>query len=192
MTKNELVRIFDDIADAYPRFNTSDGAVRIWFEHIGGFSARNVKAAVSRWIANSSHSPTIADIRQTVQAIYGKKEVGVGEWLPSYRKIDFCMDMLGPKLVNDELRLLAGITDDAHPGITALKLCAQKDWVPKYKAKLAEMLACARNAWDEGIRPDHQWINGGAHQRLWSMHHIPEFDDMHFAKRKNEQPGARF
>lgn len=183
MTKSELGRIFDDIADAYPRFNTSDGAVRIWFEHLGGFSAKNVRQAVKRHIANSSHAPTIADIRQTVQAIFGKKEIGVGEFLPDYRKIDFCMDMLGPKFVSDELKLLAGGGDLQ----TAMALTKQSGWIPKYKAKLEEMLTYSRQLWDEGKRPEYKWL-GGDTQRPWIESGIPEFDDdrMYFAKRKSE------
>lgn len=172
MTKNELSRILEEISDAFPRFNTSEGALRIWHEHLGGFYASNVRAAVKRHIANSSHAPTIADIRQTVQAIYGKKAPGKSEWLPPYRKIDFCMDMLGPDFVSDELRQLAG-GDDAK---TAVSLCLSKDWIPKYKAKLSEMLAYARNLWDEGQRPRAKWL-GSENQRQWTEVEIPQFDD---------------
>lgn len=184
MSKNELLRIMEEIADAFPRFNCSEGAVRIWFEHLGGFSAKNVRQAVKRHIANSSHAPTIADIRQTVQAIFGKsQQIGVGEWLPSYKKIDFCMDMLGPKFVSDELKLLAG-GDDLS---TALSLTKQSGWVEKYKAKLAEMLTYSRQLWDEGKRPEYKWA-GGDTQRVWAHHEIPIFDDdqMYMAKRKSE------
>lgn len=51
--------------------------------------------------------------------------------------IDFCMDVLGPTVVTEELQM---IMDEKT---TWGELVGKKDWVPRYRAKLKELFLTA-------------------------------------------------
>lgn len=179
MTKSELTRLLEEIGEMFPRLNTSEIAIQFWYKHIGRYSSQQIRQAFDRHIALSSNAPTIADIKGALASLFG----GAGETKSAkltipYCKLDFCMDMLTPKFVSEELRMLA----KEHVGekneiATCLALCKCPDFSALYQSKLKELYDLACIWWNEGKRPSAKWLGHATHEEMWPHADVPEFDD---------------
>lgn len=61
MTKQEFIKIIDEIAGAYPHFTETEALVNVWYKYLGKFDEDIFRKVVSEYIMENPKPPSISD-----------------------------------------------------------------------------------------------------------------------------------
>jgi len=178
MNHFDMIDCLDEIGRVYPRFKAAlnDYLSGLWLDLVGkSYNKNQFQKAFKRYVAHEESAPTIASMKKYLAAECGAPKgnsSGVKIKMP-YTRIEFCMDMLGTGLVNDEIRRVTGFgkTKDLT------KACGSTDWLPNYKKLKEELFGFAMQKWDEGYRPPKRFLGDPVHEIPWDIFERPEFEN---------------
>ncbi|HQW57356.1 MAG TPA: hypothetical protein PK583_00150 [Gammaproteobacteria bacterium] len=167
MTITETWELLGKIKAAWSTFRVSETSVAEWHEALVNFPYSVILDAYREVRNESRFAPAISDImaklvshgvmaqkeeplsehqRQVLKTMKRKnRAIASADWhnyiTPQGQirsKIEYCMDILGPETVTQELKAIKGTNQFSD-------LCGSAGWVPLYKEKLEEMFETAKN-----------------------------------------------
>lgn len=172
MDSNEMMKCLEEIRELYPKFNVSETASRYWFDLCGRkYTRREFMSAVRKHVEVSEFAPNIANLNGLLRAMFKRDLARRNHWDRDYQVIDFCMDMLGPDFVIDELKTLVG----APQTVKWAALVARKEWVPQFKRAKKQLWDVAVQRWLESGPPEKRFFKEPGAERDWDLIGAPHF-----------------
>lgn len=141
MERTELAAVLNKAKRMYDRLKLSDEAFELWYKLLGKkYSQAEFDLAIEQHMADCEYTPTIAAVKKILVSKFGERSVTESNGpkiAAPQSEIDFCMDVLGAKYVNDRIAaLVPGPKTTSH----VLKLCRQPGWIPRYRVLLKELV----------------------------------------------------
>lgn len=142
MLKGEFIDCFAYMKKLFPRINTSEEMVDIWYDAFKDYTSGDFRAGTATYVKRvGDKTPSIPDIRGCISAACGgamKKRERVDLSVPVFSKIEFVMDAFGPRAVTIAIKNLVGSE------ASWTDLVNKKDWIPGYNKLLDDLVTEAR------------------------------------------------
>lgn len=180
MNKPEFIDFMGEMAEIWPRMNVTERMSEYWWSKVGSrYSRQDCKQILSEYVEAEDKVPTIAAILGRLRARFRNNRIEDDKPFylpPAYPALEWLMDVLGVETVCREMKSIVG----ENPSWSGL--VSQRNWVPKYKAKMAELYKLAReysSIEDEdynkmmanheaGIQPPVVWKNDGIRRAMFA------------------------
>jgi hypothetical protein len=148
------------------------------------YTKQQFLAGFRRFLSDSEHPPSIAKLSAILRSMFRTERRQLSVWDRDYQIIDFCMDMLGPDFVSDEVKSIVG-----HPqSVKWAALVSKKQWVKDYRRAKKQLWEAAVKRWEESGPPIFRFLRG-PEQRKWDLIGAPHFilGDMNITPARNTE-----
>ncbi len=172
MDSNEMMSCLEEIRELYPRFNVSEVASRYWFDLCGRkYTRREFMTGVRKHVETSEYAPQIAAMNGLLKSLFPREGDRLNQWEREYQVIDFCMDMLGPDFVSDELKAIVG----PPQAVKWAALVSKANWVKDYRRAKKQLWDAAAQRWADDGPPAKRFLREPGVERAWDLIGAPHF-----------------
>lgn len=158
ITSSEMSDFFDQMAQFFPRMNTSAAVVELWHESLSRYGIGKLNSAFKRYVQTRDKAPALSDILELckglsvfdqpqaepqVQSRGNMIREGIGAWRPK-TKSEIVVEAFGGDFFKDAMAEIVVPVGGDIKGFRWTDLFKTKRWVEPYLRRLEELYLLAR------------------------------------------------